>query len=202
MYDLRPPRALFPVPFETERRRGHRIVGPIPPYREERHWAIAAAVAVVVAAAVSAYAAYEAGQQQEAQAKYQSKIAKNQAQAAKNAAEVAEANRREQDRRIMAEQRALVGGSGLSTEGAPLFVLLDSVKEAELDAIRLRYGGKLQEGGFLDQSALLQYQGRQAARAGEITAGTTLLTGAASAVGGYGRAQAARNPNANTASNY
>jgi len=152
-------------------------------------WAIAAVVAVVVASAVSAYAAYEQGQQQEAQAKYQSKIATNQAQAAKNAAAVAEANRREQDRRIMAEQRALVGGSGLSTEGAPLFVMLDSAKEAELDAIRLRYGGTLQQGGFLDQAQLLQYQGRQAARAGEITAGTTLLTGASSAVGAYGQAQ-------------
>src|SRR5258705_515288 len=151
-------------------------------------WAIAAVVATVVAAAVSAYGAYESGQQQEAQAKYQSKIAKNQAAATQNAAQVAEQNRREQDRRIMAEQRALVGGSGLSTEGAPLFVMLDSAKEAELDAIRLRYGGSLQTGGFLDQAKLFEYQGGQAARAGEITAGTTLLTGAASAVGGYGRA--------------
>jgi hypothetical protein len=150
-------------------------------------FAIAAVVATVVAAAVSAYAQYEAGQQQQAQAKYQSKIARNQAQAAQNAAQVAEANRREQDRRIMAEQRALVGGSGLSTEGAPLFVMLDSAKEAELDALRLRYGGTLQAGGFLDQSRLLTYQGEQAARAGEIGAGTTLLTGASSAVGIYGR---------------
>ena len=118
-------------------------------------WAIAAVVVAVVAAAASAYGQYEAGQQQEAQAKYQSKIAKNQAQAARNAAQVAEDNRRNQDRRIMAEQRALTGGSGLSTEGAPLFVMLDSAKEAELDAIRLRYGGSLQAGGFLDQSKML-----------------------------------------------
>lgn len=151
-------------------------------------WAVAIA-GVVVAAAAAAAAQYQAAQQQEAQAKYQTKIAKNQAQASKNAAQVAEDNRREQDRRIMAEQRGLVGGSGLSTEGAPLFVMLDSAKEAELDAIRLRYGGSLQAGGFLDQSKLFQYQGAQAARAGEISAGTTLLTGAANAVGMYARSQ-------------
>jgi hypothetical protein len=162
-------------------------VGPLAVHAEDRHWAIAAVVATVIAAAVSAYAAYEAGQQQEAMAKYQSKIAKNQAQAAQNAAQVAESNHREQDRRIMAEQRALVGGSGLSTEGAPLFVMLDSAKQAELDAIRLRYGGQLQAGGFLDQAKLFQYEGRQAAQAGELAAGTTLLTGAASAAGGYAR---------------
>lgn len=182
------PFSQFPSPWVERGVRGHHIVGPIEPHTGERHWVIAAVVATVVAAAVSAYGAYEAGQQAEAQAKYQSKIARNQAQAAKNAAEVAEQNRRERDRRIMAEQRALVGGSGLSTEGAPLLVMLDSAKEAELDAIRLRYGGSLQSGGFLDQAKLFQFQGRQAAQAGTTQAGTTLITGATSAVGTYGRA--------------
>lgn len=194
------PFSAFPDPFGRPRARGHRIVGPLSPHAQERHWAIAAVVATVVAAAVSAYGAYEAGQQQQQEAQYRSKVAKNQAEQAKEAASVAEQNRREDDRRIMATQRAAIGGAGLSTEGTPLFVLLDTAEQSQLDALRIRYGGASTAAGLTDEAKHLIYQGDQYAKAGYIGAGTTLLTGASSATGAYARSQ--RNQPTQTAVTY
>ena len=149
----------------------------------------AAVIVAVIAAGVSAYAQSEQAAAQERQAKYNRKVAENQAQAATNAALVSEDIQREHDQRILAQQRALVGGAGLTTEGSELLVMIDSAKQAELDAVRVRYGGELQAGGLEDQAALFGFSGRQARRAGQIAVGTTLLTGASSAYGGYQRAK-------------
>jgi hypothetical protein len=176
-----------------QRTRGHRIVGPLRVHAEERHWLSAGALAAyaiaasVAAAGASAYASYAQGQQQQDIAKYQGKLQQNQAAATEAQAQSASDTLREQDRRVMAQQRAIVGGEGLSTEGSPLMILLDSSEQAQLEQQRVKYGGSLQAAGFQNQAKLLTYEGAQYARAGGITTGTTLITGAASAVGNYAR---------------
>ena len=151
---------------------------------------IASIVGVVVSAGIGAYAASESAAAAERQSKYNKRLAENQAQAAKNAAAVAEDTQREHDRRILAQQRALVGGAGLSTEGSALLVMIDSAKQAELDAVRVRYGGELQAGGLEDQAGLFGASAREARRAGAVGVGTTLLTGASNVAGAYARYKA------------
>ena len=146
----------------------------------------AALVAAVVAAAASAYATYQAGQQQAKGFRYQAQQQENQAQAARNAAAVQEARSRERNERIMALARARAGASGIvSTEGSPLLVMLENARQAELEAQLIRYGGEIQAGFLEGESRLSTFRGRNARRAGNIGAGTTLLSGVASAYGAY-----------------
>jgi hypothetical protein len=180
--------------FDLERRRGHRIVGPLAVHVEERHFAISATTVALaslavaaVSAGVGAYASYAQAQQQQDVAKYQAKLEQNRAQAAQQQAQSASDTLREQDRRIMAQQRAIVGGEGLSMEGSPLMILMDSAEQAQLEQQRVKYGGSLQAAGLQNQAKLLRYEGAQYARAGGVTAGTTLVTGASSALANYAR---------------
>ena len=146
----------------------------------------AALVAAVVAAAASAYATYQSGQQQAKGFRYQAQQQENQAQAARNAAAVQEAQSRERNKRIMALARARAGASGVvSTEGSPLLVMLENARQAELEAQLIRYGGEIQAGFLEGESRLSTFRGRNARRAGNIGAGTTLLSGVANAYAGY-----------------
>jgi len=150
-------------------------------------FAIVGAVAAIVGAVVAAYDTYESGQQQQAASEYNKKVARNQAQAARDAASIQEEAVRDRDRRLLARQRAEVGASGYTAEGSPLSVMLDSAQEAELEALRVRYGGAAQAAGAQSDAQLQSFYGKNASRAGTIGAGTTLLTGAAQAAGAYGR---------------
>jgi hypothetical protein len=150
-------------------------------------WVIAGIAATVISAAVSAYGAYSQGQQQEQAAKTQQTAYNIQAQNARNAAQTQEDIARERDRHFLAEQRAAVGGGGLSTEGSPLEVMVASSQQAELDALRARYTGELEGSGLGYQGKIARYRGGQAATASYYKAGTSLLTGALSAAGGFSK---------------
>ena len=118
---------------------------------------------------------------QQKAAKYNAKVAENQATAARNAAAIREQQHREQVRRLAAGQRAGYGGAGVTGEGSPLLVMADTLEQAELDAQRIRYGGEVSATGLQSQARLQRFQGDQYARAGALGAGTTLLSGAATA---------------------
>lgn len=156
--------------------------------RGEDGYIIAAiAIVAVVAAGVSAYAAYEQGQTAEATAKYNAKIAEQQAQSSQQIAHAQAQQQREQSRRLMAANRAGIGASGISDVGSPLLLQADNATQAELNAQMTEYGGTLRAQGFRSEIPLLKYQGRRAAEAGMLGAGSTLLSGVASAgAGAYG----------------
>jgi hypothetical protein len=52
----------------------------------------------------------------------------------------------------LGSMRAAYGASGLSLEGSPEDVLVDSAKNAELDALSIRHAGELKARGFNDES--------------------------------------------------
>ena len=147
------------------------------------------ATAAVVAAAVIAAGAgvYSADQQRRAgnqQADYNAAVAEEDAKAAKAKAEYDEKAHRENVRKILATQRALYGKSGLSMEGSPLLVMEDTEKQGELDALAIRYGGDVASARSRSEANLARMTGRNnayAAKAGYMQAGSTLLSGAASA---------------------
>ncbi len=173
----------------------------------------AAVIAVVVAGvAISAYAAQQQGSAAKRQAEAQAELTRQQADAARDQAEVTEetaarekiiSRQNEEDfrldqSRLMASRRALLGVSGVEPgSGSPLLVSEDFAGEAELQALRLRSGGEVRvtrleqqanqqrrEGGFLDQQANLEIRaGRDAQRAGNLRAGSLLVSGVGKAFG-------------------
>src|SRR3990167_4052491 len=135
---------------------------------------IAGAIAALVTI-VSAYAAYQSGQQQAKALDYQAKVARNQATAAQQAAQVAAENARERNRRVLASQRARIGASGvIGSEGRSLPVQLESAEQAGL-------------GGC---------EGGASRRAGPLGAGASLLQGAGTVYGIYRGPQTPPSPQA------
>ena len=141
-----------------------------------------AAVIALIGVAIQTYAAYEQAQTQEKFFKYNAKVAENQAMGERMRAKVAADQQRELHRRVIANQRALYGSTGVeSASGSPLLVIADSAKQAELDALIIQAGGEARAIGFQAQAGLDRFQGRNAGAAGYANAGSTLLSGAAGA---------------------
>lgn len=101
-----------------------------------------------------------------------------QARTERLAAKAEEEDFRREQSRLLARQRALVGGSGTTMSGSPLLVAEDIATETELQALRIRYGGTLNSNALTDQAALERAGGRAAKRAGFFRAGSSLLAGA------------------------
>ena len=148
--------------------------------------AIVGAVVALIGVAVSTYAAYEQAETQQKFAKYNAKVAENQAAGERMRAGVAANQQREAHRRLIANQRAQYGVSGVDVaSGSPLLVIADSAKQAELDAQIILAGGEARGIGFEAQAGLSRFQGRQAAAAGYANAGSTLLSGTGSVLTRY-----------------
>jgi len=162
---------------ECQRRGLHPIAG----------GAVAAIIVSVVAALASAYAAYSASQAQAAAADFQGKIASRQADAAAQQGKIAEENQREQDRRVMAAQRARIGATGAQEDvGAPLLAEMESASNAELNARRINWATTTRVQGFQAEKVGQAFAASSYRRQGYVQAGAALLTGAARAYGAYG----------------
>jgi hypothetical protein len=173
--------------------RGHRHVGGLLGQRRplglgehrERH---VGAVIGAIAAIISAYATYSASEQAAAANRYNAKVAKNQAINAENAAGVEIANRREVYRRQMAAQRAAIGASGIEPdEGSPLLVQMDSAEQAALDLARVKYAGDVRSTVYQSEAKLQKFYAKSNVRQGYISAGASLMQGAASVYGIYAK---------------
>src|SRR3972149_1320884 len=123
--------------------------------------AVIAGAIAALGTIVSAYAAYQSGQQQAKALDYQAKVARNQATAAQQAAQVAAENARERNRRVLASQRARIGASGvIGSEGSSLLVQLESAEQAALEEARIRYGGEVQATGLESAERLRRVEAR------------------------------------------
>lgn len=149
---------------------------------------VVGAVIALIGVAASTYAAYEQAETQEKYAKYNAKVAENQAAGERMRAGVAAEQQRELHRRVIANQRAQYGTSGVDVaSGSPLLVIADSARQAELDAQIILAGGEGRAIGFQSQANLDRFQGRAAMKAGYVNAGSTLLSGAAGIGAQYAR---------------
>lgn len=72
-------------------------------------------------------------------------------------------------------QKANIGASGLQLSGSALNVLSDSAIEGELMALDAKVAAENKAKGLRSQATLSRRRGRNARRAGFISAGTTLL---------------------------
>jgi hypothetical protein len=150
-------------------------------------FALAAAIASIVAAAVSAGLTYASARQQaqttEKMAKYNATVAENQATSERNRAAFAADQQRAATRRTLARQRALYGTAGVETSyGSPLMVTADSAYQGELDAQVIKSGGEARSSAYMAQAGLDTFRAHAARgieTSGALYAGSTLLSGAA-----------------------
>lgn len=152
---------------------------------------IVAAVTMLLASGVSAYASYSAGQAQKRMSAYNALVAERNADLAGKKRELQQAQIRIQEQkerkktqRFLASQKTGYAKAGVLFEGTPMAVMEDTVMEGELDAQAIRYAGSLEEANIIAeqsayrQEAVLQsMRGQAASQAGAIGAGKELITG-------------------------
>jgi len=128
-------------------------------------WGAALVAVSLASTAYSAYSQYAAGEAEE-------RAEKRRAKELRYRYGVQAAQAEKEHRRLIATQKARYGASGLTMEGTPLLVQMESLKESEEELARIRTFGEMAAG----ESELL---GKLARRAGYARAGGELLGGTA-----------------------
>lgn len=112
-------------------------------------------------------------------------VAEQQAGLAEKRGALAEEESRTRSKLALGTIRTRVGKSGVLLEGSPLESYLESVKQAELDALTKRYGGQLESFGFQQragaerlQAGLTKQQIRAQTRTERAKIPNILLSGA------------------------
>lgn len=152
---------------------------------------LAASLAAVAAAGVSAVGAIQSGEAQKKAGAYNAQVAENNAAQAQQAAAFNEAQQRTRSARVLGAERAAQGASGVTVEGSPLEVLAQTAQESELDALSIRYGGDVAAARARSEATLARFQGGQAVTSSYFSAGASLLGGASKFGQIYGRPVAA-----------
>lgn len=145
--------------------------------------AYATATYALIAAAVAAAGTVYSGVQQKKAADTNAAISEQNAIAAQQKAAYDEQMHREGVKKLLSAQRALYGKSGVEMAGSPLLVMEDTAAQGELDALAIRYGGDVNAARNRSAANLSRMQGSTAMTASYFQAGSTLLSGAASAKG-------------------
>lgn len=133
--------------------------------------------AFLISAAIGAFGAIQEARASSAASEFNAKIADNNAIIAEQNAVADENKQRRSAGRQAASSRAAIGAAGVTLEGSPLDVLEDQALEAELDALNIRYGGRLQATNYRSQAQLDRSAARNAKTQGFLSAGSTLLQG-------------------------
>lgn len=142
-------------------------------------------VGSLLAGGASAYQSYEAGRVEKKVAGQNAVLMEQDANDALAAAKLDAALIRRQGRLHGSAQQADFTRSGVALEGSPLLALAETKTLSELDALKTEYGGELEARKLRQQADLTRYSGKQAARAGKITAAGTLLTSGLQAGGQF-----------------
>src|SRR5512146_200618 len=151
-----------------------------------------AVAAVLASTAMQAYSSYQQGQAQAAEAKaqqrmmeYNARVAEMQARAIEQKTKFDQIRQQRKGQRVMGTLRAKLGASGaMVSEGAPLNLMADQAFELALENALIGYEGQVEAGQARSQGALYSAQGgiygmraKNAATAGMLGAGTSLLSG-------------------------
>lgn len=154
--------------------------------------AIASAVIGAASAASTAEANASNARAQAQAAQTNATIAQNNAH---NSLLVADANEEAQRRKSayeLGQQRASLLSAGIGAEGSPLDVYAQSVGNAELDGLNIRYQGQVQANNYLNQAGMDRAQ----AAASLVSADNAETAGdyavAASLIGGAGKVASAQ----------
>ena len=133
-------------------------------------WVIVAVATAATGSAISAYGQVQAG-------KAQQQELERQAEEEKIAAESRELERKQELNRVLAANAASASMSGITGEGTPASISLESAKQIGSSEGMINLSEKLKR-------AQLRRQGANARSAANINAASTLLSGASSAAEG------------------
>jgi hypothetical protein len=136
--------------------------------------------------AVAAYGAYQQGQTAKKIANYNAKMSEFAADDAIKRASIAADAQRNRARQILAQQRAVMGASGLESDTGTFGQVLEQTATlGELDARQIEANAQREAWGLRSQASLTRAQGSWDAQSGSLSAFGTLLGGASKAYGIY-----------------
>lgn len=105
---------------------------------------IAALIIGVVGAGISTYAAYSQAQQAQDNAKTESKYREQEAESIRQSSAYEERQYRRRVAILLGKQNAIAAATGTDpTQGSPLLMELDNVKQGELEALNIRRTGQM-----------------------------------------------------------
>lgn len=122
---------------------------------------IATAAASAVGSIVEGIGGYQAN-------KANAKIAEQNRADVLNQGNAQEADVRAQGTQLEGAQIAATGASGVTLQGSPTDVIMDSKVKSELDALRVRYGAQVQATGYRNQANAYKLAARQSLTGGII----------------------------------
>ena len=156
-------------------------------------------IMTVASTAMSAIGAIQQGEAAQAQAQAEANAARRnalikemQAGVERQQANIREEQQRRKARGLLGKQKAATAQAGIGFAGSALDVMEDSANKAELDALTIRYEGDLRSRGLLADAESDRYsaevaivKGKNAKKAAYISAGASILSGAATGYKGY-----------------
>lgn len=80
-------------------------------------------------------------------------------------------------RKIVGDMKANYGASGITQEGSPIDMLEESIKNANQDALNIKYRGEMEARNTEFQASLAEYQGYAARRSSYFQAAGSLIGG-------------------------
>ncbi|MFZ2937653.1 MAG: hypothetical protein WA066_02990 [Candidatus Omnitrophota bacterium] len=153
--------------------------------------------AIVIGTGLTVYSMYSQGRAQQYMSNYNAMIARQNAELmteqmkiATKEKEIAAERHQRGVGKVIASQKALWAKAGVDMAGTPLVAEAQTLTEAELDALAIRYAGTVEQSQMLDiqsglkqQETLERMRGSAYAKAGYLGAGSSLLTGMGQAYG-------------------
>lgn len=80
--------------------------------------------------------------------------------------------------RVLGSQRAGYAGSGVTMEGTPLNVAMDTATQGEIDRLAIVYGGDVKQAGLDSEKATTRFRGQMAESGAQLQMTKTILGGA------------------------
>lgn len=142
-----------------------------------------AAYAAIASAAVSATAAVRQGNLQKNVAAANAEEDRKRAAVERNVATTREETARERARQVIGQQLAAGSMTGAQLSGSSLDLYRQSMFDAEMDALNIRYDSELNATALERQATTTSWAGRQAANGSYFSAAGSLLNGAGSYYG-------------------
>lgn len=130
-----------------------------------------------IAAAVGAVGAVRQGNIAAGEKRTAAQIAEQQAETVQQQTVAREEVHRSGVRRLIGDQLAVGAESGLALSGSRADILEQSLYNAELDALNIRYEGKLTASGLKTQAEFDRFSADQAQTSGYLNAASSLLKG-------------------------
>jgi hypothetical protein len=135
-------------------------------------------VAGLAGSAMSANAQQQAGEAEKKAYEFNAQLKDEEAKQIKAKAMWDETISRESSRERISKMIASYAKSGVVLdEGSTLLVMADSAEKAEKDALAIRWDGDVNYAQALNEANMMRFYGKNAAKAGQMQAGTTLLQG-------------------------